>query len=80
MYRLSRYRAGLAIENPASKGSEPITLPMCHKMIKGIDQQPMPEWQQQTEKTLIMLAFREIKRAGEYVEDKQTKIALTMEI
>ena len=76
MYRLSRYRAGLAIENPASKGSEPITLPMCRKMITAIDQQPKPEWEKQTEKTLIILGFSEIKRAGEYVQDKQTNRAL----
>ena len=69
MSRLGRLRKSIAIHNPATNGSEPITMEMLQQFINIIDMKPIPEWQKQTEKTMLIIAFSEIKRSGEYVMD-----------
>ena len=69
---LARFRKGIAVHNPATNGSAPITLEMCKILIQTIDAQQIPEWIKQTQKTIIILAFSEIKRAGEYLIDYVT--------
>ena len=41
------------------------------KLIAAIDTEQIPEWLKQTQKTMMILAFSEIKRGGEYTEDKK---------
>ena len=69
--RLARFRKSLATRKPATEGSDPITYDDCTKMIKHIQLQPIPEWQKQTQITMISIAFGQIKRATEYVQDKK---------
>ena len=74
--KLARIRKILGHQKPATDGSDPILLEDCIAMAKHIQTQKIPDWQKQTQKTLIAYAFGEMKRANEYVNTRDTKRAL----
>ena len=74
---LSRFRKSLGIKKPPTNGSDPITRRICLKLITQIQQQPgLQQWEKQTQKTLMILAFSEIKRGEEYIQSKRNQRGL----
>ena len=71
--RLARIRKILDYQKPATDGSDPIMIEDCIAMIKQIQNQNIPDWEKQTQQTMISYSFGEMKRAHECVSTRDTK-------
>ena len=70
-FSIARFKQSLEYINPAGDGATPITMDKLRKLTIAAMKEQEPEWIKQTNKTLMIIAFSEMKRAGEYTLDKQ---------